>query len=434
MRVFSSASNAPRLGARRMKPALAVVVVALLSFRPLTHCHRHVAGKLHQGLPGSSAGSGRSYDLPSRTAPPGARAVLARAQAAARRRVACGGPGTGVRAARGKGGRDRLGVELQRRRRLGVAPHLPRGAPGPGHRGRGGGLALHGASHQVHRAVGGRHRGVRRHRLGSTLPTGWPRVLRGHRNGRDRPPLPFPAGRLTLDQVAGALADIDVDADDLRTHRSARGCRWYRVGARRPVVGEDLRPRRPRRPAARPNVVLALVRGATSHVGRGREQVEHEASAPRSPSEAGSPCSRSWLPGWLQQRRPARDRDHRSAAPLARSARSTTSPGAHLARSHAAPRPGVAHGLEAPRIVITPDGAPAFGDFGMRRWRYRRRHQGRPGAAPDRDGAGCESRTGRVGRAGRAGRVDSSRSFPPTGCGHRQTRREIKSGSGISVT
>jgi uncharacterized protein (TIRG00374 family) len=180
-----------------------------------------------------------------------------------------------------------------------------------------------------------------------------------------------PAGRLTLDQVAGALADIDVDADDLQNAPfELRGVSLVSASA---PDGRSLLVKIYGRDALDGQLLASAwsslwYRGATSHVGRGRrEQVEHEAFITLLAERGGVPVLPVVAAGMASENdallvtettgRPLRSLDPGKIDDelLGRIWRGAI-------RLHDL---GVAHGrLEASRIVIRPDGAPAFGDFG----------------------------------------------------------------------
>ena len=88
-----------------------------------------------------------------------------------------------------------------------------------------------------------------------------------------------PAGRLTLDQVADALADLEVSQRAAPGAAGAAGGHRHRPGAGRALAaGQGVRPGRLGRPAAGRRLDRALVPGRHPHLALGRrQQVEHEA-------------------------------------------------------------------------------------------------------------------------------------------------------------
>ena len=90
-----------------------------------------------------------------------------------------------------------------------------------------------------------------------------------------------PAGRLTLDQIALALEDLDVEATDLRhapLEPRGAGLATATASRRSRPPGEGLRPRRARRAAPDVDLVVDLASRRVAALGAGRlQQVEHEA-------------------------------------------------------------------------------------------------------------------------------------------------------------
>src|SRR5829696_1788500 len=300
-------------------------------------------------------------------------AVGARAQAPAVRGAACGCARGRVRAGRRMARRDRLVGQLQGGRRVRRAAHLPGGAPGPGHRGGRHGLPLSGpAVRYLGRwVVGlGAAAGIA---LGASLPIGMVVAFAVGIGSAAIVHLLFgsPVGRLTLDQVADALAELGVDAAGLRqapleprgvalaTAEAPDGCSLLVK-----VYGRD----------AWEGQLLAAAwsslwyRGDTPHLSLGRQaQVEHEAFVTLLAERAGVSVLPVVAAGMASQRdallvtevtgRPLRTLDpHEIDDELLQRI------WGNAGRLHAL---GVAHRrLDASRIVVRPDGTPTFGDFG----------------------------------------------------------------------
>jgi tRNA A-37 threonylcarbamoyl transferase component Bud32 len=179
-----------------------------------------------------------------------------------------------------------------------------------------------------------------------------------------------PAGRLTLDQVADALAELGVEAGGLRqapleprgveiVTAEAPGGRLLLVK----VYGRD----------AWDGQLLASAwsslwyRGDTPHLSLGRrQQVEHEAFVTLLAERAGVWVLPVVAAGMAAQRdallvTEATGRPLETLGPHEVDDELLDGIWRNAARLHAL---GVAHrGLDASRIVVRPDGAPAFGDF-----------------------------------------------------------------------
>src|SRR5829696_6642664 len=299
-------------------------------------------------------------------------AVGARAQAPAVRGAACGCARGRVRAGRRMARRDRLVGQLQGGRRVRRAAHLPGGAPGPGHRGGRHGLPLSGpAVRYLGRwVVGlGAAAGIA---LGASLPIGMVVAFAVGIGSAAIVHLLFgsPVGRLTLDQVADALAELGVDAAGLRqapleprgvalaTAEAPDGCSLLVK-----VYGRD----------AWEGQLLAAAwsslwyRGDTPHLSLGRQaQVEHEAFVTLLAERAGVSVLPVVAAGMASQRdallvTEATGRPLRTLDPLQVDDELLEAIWRNLGRLHAQ---GVAHRrLDASRILIRPDQTPAFGDF-----------------------------------------------------------------------
>jgi uncharacterized membrane protein YbhN (UPF0104 family)/tRNA A-37 threonylcarbamoyl transferase component Bud32 len=180
-----------------------------------------------------------------------------------------------------------------------------------------------------------------------------------------------PAGRLTLDQVADALAELGVDATGLR--QAPLEPRGVAIATAEGPGGRSLLVKVYGRDAWDGQLLASAwsslwYRGDTPHLALGRrQQVEHEAFVTLLAERAGV----SVLPvvaAGMASERDALLVTEATGRPLP-----TVGPGEiddrllegiwrNAARLHAL---GVAHRrLDASRIVVRPDGAPAFGDFG----------------------------------------------------------------------
>jgi len=180
-----------------------------------------------------------------------------------------------------------------------------------------------------------------------------------------------PAGRLTLDQVANALAELGVDATGLR--QAPLEPRGVAIATAEGPGGRSLLVKVYGRDAWDGQLLASAwsslwYRGDTPHLALGRrQQVEHEAFVTLLAERAGV----SVLPvvaAGMASERDALLVTEATGRPLP-----TVGPGEiddrllegiwrNAARLHAL---GVAHRrLDASRIVVRPDGAPAFGDFG----------------------------------------------------------------------
>jgi uncharacterized membrane protein YbhN (UPF0104 family)/tRNA A-37 threonylcarbamoyl transferase component Bud32 len=180
-----------------------------------------------------------------------------------------------------------------------------------------------------------------------------------------------PAGRLTLDQVADALAELDVDAAGLR--QAPLEPRGVAIATAEAPDGRSLLVKIYGRDAWDGQLLASAwsslwYRGDTPHQSLGRqEQVEHEAFVTLLAERAGV-----WvLP--VVTAGMASERDALLVTETTGRSLSTLDPREvddelleriwrNAARLHAM---GVAHRrLDASRIVVRPDGTPAFGDFG----------------------------------------------------------------------
>jgi uncharacterized membrane protein YbhN (UPF0104 family)/tRNA A-37 threonylcarbamoyl transferase component Bud32 len=180
-----------------------------------------------------------------------------------------------------------------------------------------------------------------------------------------------PAGRLTLDQVADALADLDVDASRLR--QAPLEPRGVAIVTAEAPDGRSLLVKIYGRDAWDGQLLASAwsslwYRGDTPHLSLGRrDQVEHEAFVTLLAERAGV-----WvLP--VVTAGMASERDALLVTETTGRSLSTLDPREvddelleriwrNAARLHAM---GVAHRrLDASRIVVRPDETPAFGDFG----------------------------------------------------------------------
>jgi uncharacterized membrane protein YbhN (UPF0104 family)/tRNA A-37 threonylcarbamoyl transferase component Bud32 len=180
-----------------------------------------------------------------------------------------------------------------------------------------------------------------------------------------------PAGRLTLDQVADALADLGVDAAGLR--QAPLEPHGVAIATAKAPDGRSLLVKIYGRDAWDGQLLASAwsslwYRGDTPHLVLGRrQQVEHEALVTLLAERAGVSVLPVVAAGMASQRdallvtettgRPLRTLDpHQIDDELLRGI------WGNAARLHAI---GVAHRrLDASRIVVRPDGTPAFGDFG----------------------------------------------------------------------
>jgi uncharacterized membrane protein YbhN (UPF0104 family)/tRNA A-37 threonylcarbamoyl transferase component Bud32 len=180
-----------------------------------------------------------------------------------------------------------------------------------------------------------------------------------------------PAGRLTLDQVADALAELGVDAAGLR--QAPLEPRGVAIATAEAPDGRSLLVKIYGRDAWDGQLLASAwsslwYRGDTPHLSLGRrEQVEHEAFVTLLAERAGVSVLPVVAAGMASQRdallvtettgRPLRTLDpHEIHDELLEGI------WRNVARLHAL---GVAHRrLDASRILVRPDGTPAFGDFG----------------------------------------------------------------------
>jgi uncharacterized membrane protein YbhN (UPF0104 family) len=180
-----------------------------------------------------------------------------------------------------------------------------------------------------------------------------------------------PAGRLTLDQVADALAELGVEATRLR--QAPLEPRGVAIATAEAPDGRSLLVKIYGRDAWHGHLLTSALsslwyRGSTPHLPLGRrEQVEHEAFVTLLAERAGV----SVLP--VVAAGMASERDALLVTEATGHAIGTLDPHEidgellegiwrNAARLHAL---GVAHRrLDASRILVRPDGAPAFGDFG----------------------------------------------------------------------
>src|SRR5829696_1495886 len=300
-------------------------------------------------------------------------AVGARAQAPAVRGAAGGGARGRVRAGRRTARRDRLVGQLQGGRRVRRAAHLPGGAPGPGHRGGRHGLPLSGpAVRYLGRwVVGlGAAAGIA---LGASLPIGMVVAFAVGIGSAAIVHLLFgsPVGRLTLDQVADALAELGVDAAGLR--QAPLEPRGVAIATAEAPDGRSLLVKVYGRDAWDGQLLASAwsslwYRGDTSHLSLGRrEQVEHEAFVTLLAERAGVSVLPVVAAGMASQRdavlvTETTGRPLRTLDPLQVDDELLQGIWRNLGRLHAQ---GVVHRrLDASRILIRPDGTPAFGDFG----------------------------------------------------------------------
>jgi uncharacterized membrane protein YbhN (UPF0104 family)/tRNA A-37 threonylcarbamoyl transferase component Bud32 len=180
-----------------------------------------------------------------------------------------------------------------------------------------------------------------------------------------------PAGRLTLDQVAEALAELGVEATRLR--QAPLEPRGVAIATGEAPNGRSLLVKVYGRDAW-DGQLLAVAwsalwyRGDTPHLALGRrQQVEHEAFVTLLAERAGVSVLPVVAAGMASQQdallvTEATGRPLRALGPGEIDDELLEGIWGNTARLHAL---GVAHrGLDASRIVVRPDGTPAFGDFG----------------------------------------------------------------------
>jgi uncharacterized membrane protein YbhN (UPF0104 family)/tRNA A-37 threonylcarbamoyl transferase component Bud32 len=180
-----------------------------------------------------------------------------------------------------------------------------------------------------------------------------------------------PAGRLTLDQVADALAELGVDAAGLR--QAPLEPRGVAIATAEAPDGRSLLVKIYGRDAWDGQLLASAwsslwYRGDTPHLSLGRrEQVEHEAFVTLLAERAGVSVLPVVAAGMASERdallvTETTGRPLRTLDPLQVDDELLGGIWRNLGRLHAQ---GVAHRrLDASRILIRPDGTPAFGDFG----------------------------------------------------------------------
>jgi uncharacterized membrane protein YbhN (UPF0104 family) len=180
-----------------------------------------------------------------------------------------------------------------------------------------------------------------------------------------------PAGRLTLDQVADALAELGVDATGLR--QAPLEPRGVAIVTAEAPGGRSLRVKIYGRDAWDGQLLAAAwsslwYRGDTPHLAFGRrQQVEHEAFVTLLAERAGVAVLPVVAAGMASQRdallvTEATGRPLGTLAPDDVDDELLAGIWRNAGRLHAL---GVAHRrLDASRIVVRPDRTPAFGDFG----------------------------------------------------------------------
>jgi len=180
-----------------------------------------------------------------------------------------------------------------------------------------------------------------------------------------------PAGRLTLDQVADALAELGVEATGLR--QAPLEPRGVAIATAQDRQGRSLQVKIYGRDAWDGQLLASAwsslwYRGDTPHLVRGRrQQVEHEAFVTLLAERAGVSVLPVVAAGMASQRdallvTEASGRPLRALEPHEVGEELLDGIWRNAARLHAL---GVAHRrLDASRIVVRPDGTPAFGDFG----------------------------------------------------------------------
>ena len=180
-----------------------------------------------------------------------------------------------------------------------------------------------------------------------------------------------PAGRLTLDQVADALAELGVDAAGLR--QAPLEPRGVAIATAEAPDGRSLLVKVYGRDAWDGQLLASAwsslwYRSDTSHLSLGRrEQVEHEAFVTLLAERAGVSVLPVVAAGMASERdallvTETTGRPLRTLDPLQVDDELLQGIWRNAARLHTL---GVAHRrLDASRILIRPDGTPAFGDFG----------------------------------------------------------------------
>jgi uncharacterized membrane protein YbhN (UPF0104 family)/tRNA A-37 threonylcarbamoyl transferase component Bud32 len=180
-----------------------------------------------------------------------------------------------------------------------------------------------------------------------------------------------PAGRLTLDQVAAALAELGVDATRLR--QAPLEPRGVAIALAEAPDGRSLLVKIYGRDAWDGQLLASAwttlwYRGDTSHLSLGRrEQVEHEAFVTLLAERAGVSVLPVVAAGMASERdallvTEVTGRPLRTLDPHEIDDQLLDGIWRNAARLHTL---GVAHRrLDASRIVVRPDGTPAFGDFG----------------------------------------------------------------------
>jgi uncharacterized membrane protein YbhN (UPF0104 family)/tRNA A-37 threonylcarbamoyl transferase component Bud32 len=180
-----------------------------------------------------------------------------------------------------------------------------------------------------------------------------------------------PAGRLTVDQIADALAELGVDATGL--HQAPLEPRGVEIATAEAPDGRSLLVKVYGRDAWDGQLLASAwsslwYRGDTPHLSLGRrEQVEHEAFVTLLAERAGVSVLPVVAAGMAFQRDAllVTETTSRSLGTLDPQQVNDELLGSiwrNLGRLHAM---GVAHRrLDASRILIRPDGTPAFGDFG----------------------------------------------------------------------
>jgi uncharacterized membrane protein YbhN (UPF0104 family)/tRNA A-37 threonylcarbamoyl transferase component Bud32 len=180
-----------------------------------------------------------------------------------------------------------------------------------------------------------------------------------------------PAGRLTVDQIADALAELGVDATGL--HQAPLEPRGVEIATAEAPDGRSLLVKVYGRDAWDGQLLASAwsslwYRGDTRHLSLGRrEQVEHEAFVTLLAERAGVSVLPVVAAGMAFQRdallvTETTSRSLGTLDPQQVNDELLESIWRNLGRLHAM---GVAHRrLDASRILIRPDGTPAFGDFG----------------------------------------------------------------------
>ena len=180
-----------------------------------------------------------------------------------------------------------------------------------------------------------------------------------------------PAGRLTLDQVADALAELGVEATGLR--QAPLEPRGVAIATAQDRQGRSLQVKIYGRDAWDGQLLASAwsslwYRGDTPHLVRGRrEQVEHEAFVTLLAERAGVAVLPVVAAGMASERdallvTEATGRPLHTLDPHQIDDQLLEGIWGNAARLHTL---GVAHRqLDAARIVVRPDGTPAFGDFG----------------------------------------------------------------------